>query len=365
MEWGYIDLRENPEAIPRLVGNWRKNLKLIDAIVSSIAATGATPEEVLSVVPNQLPVWEIPPKHAGHLLDVPLTLAFSDTNLRKPYALWSTYLAAIPLVAKYGVGEALYEELAPTFGKKVANPLWFEPTPKGPNSVAKFAIEFALGLADVAEEVVIQGANCFVKLVAGDYVPRIGVVQGKVEGRHVAPEGVIDLTLNSPRGYVQFDKFDALDRCLVWVSQNGLLVGTPQEIKNALAILKLQRNNKTTAAFEQALYQMRGLEIADPTLKSLMYTSDQLSSIQDVWAGDTDIPMKDRYKALYEVLVPNYMDAGQFLHMFGVSPDSIERLTIPRQRSIVSGFEKFVHLFLQTQRAMEAGKPVRMEGSVC
>lgn len=98
-----------------------------------------------------------------------------------------------------------------------------------------------------------------------------------------------------------------------------------------------------------------------PTQREMLYTDEALESIRNLW-DNSEASFTERFKNLREVLVPMYLDDGEFIKMFFFKEDNGLDLTNRQVTQIVPGLEKFIFVFLRTQRAIASGKFVGMKG---
>ena len=356
-DFGMLDLKEGKFPPVKLRPKHRADL--LTTISQVMVAFGARPAEVLSSYSQAPIVWEIPSLYSDRLVTSSLTISVNTSKVSGSAAIHACYNDVAKLVAKDGMGPAALDRLQETFGKGVRHPLLFTETARSDGARALFGMEWACMLHSQAEQATFQANHAFVRLSTNFFTPPMGVVGGRFENGFKVPEGFMEECLYTPRGFINFHTFDAFDRANVWVMQNFALLTEPEKLLRGLCLLKLAQSPKLAYDFEQSLRNLTEAPYIEPTLKSLMYTEDQLNCIRDIWV-DQDKPVSERLYMLHLQLVPGYLDDGQFKRLFKYMPGTEGRATYKVEMDIAAGLEKFILLFLQTQRAIASGKRMGM-----
>lgn len=334
--------------------------ELITTAAQVLAAAGAKREDVLSLYTPAPMLWEIPSVYSSDLLGTPLNLSLPNSKSLGPGALYAAYQEGAKLVARKGFGDAALGRMVELFGSAVEHPLCFTHTEPSKEAVAVFGMEWASLLSPLAKESTFQADHAFVRLATEFFTPRMGLIGGACEGSTKVTEEFVTEHLTSPRGFINFGTFDAIDRANLWVVQNYFSLEEPSKVLRALSLLKLTQDLRVAHRFEQALHKLPQVAALSPSLKMLAYNDESLNAIRDIWYDHTK-DSKEKLNLLHLQLVPVYLDDGQFYDMFKHVPSKIVRFSFKMEQDISRGLDKFVTLFLQTRRAIAEGKRVVMD----
>lgn len=360
MQLGDIDLNRKPDALPPLPLAGRQRTSLIQYLVGEFEKVGCTPAMLLSHFPTEFPVWDIPPLATAHSGKAQLNIEPAVRSTRQPTKLMNLHRALYKHVTKRGLTTEVLELLATEFGQVVLHPLVFSREAEDfSKAQLLFDVEFAVLLQRIAPVRIMEGMTCVVKLARGYAAPYIGVIDGDYKGRTI-DSMVLFETLHMPRGTVKFKTVDLYDRMLDWVNSNAGTLADPGNMAKALFMLKAVDSAETYREFEQALMGIMPFRNASGglTIKAGIYTDDIFEEIREEWLL-VDMPMNKRVLAVYRLIVPEFIDAGAFVKMFGYDPTAT-KFPADFETKAVAGMDKFTTLFLSTQRDIRDGKFVGM-----
>lgn len=359
-DFGFVNVKEHLFAPLPL--SLRQQNVLTTTINKIMSAYGAKPAELLSLYSEAPVMWEIPCLYSEDLMTAGLNVALTDKAIRSPTLTYQCYRDLLTIVDKQGFGDQAVAVFSDSFGSVPPHPMIFTRTDKGgPESRALFGLEWACLLSLGAKQAVFQDNHAFVRISNNFFVPPMGVIHGTCGGGSdkVSREW-LEEAMYRPRGFIEFDTFDALDRANLWVMRNFATLTEPEKILRGLCLLKLSCNHKAAYKFEQGLRHLAPPVILEPTLKSLLYTDDALATIRDIWVDQTKNQV-EKFELLHTQLVPMYLDSQQFKNIFRVKKAPSSRFSLTLENEVVRGIEEFIALFLQTRRAIAEGKRVVME----
>lgn len=356
VDLGITDLRTDPKALPPLKMLESQTKKMWKYIVESLITAGASPETLLPIYSSDRPVWEVPGSFIDNAPDGCESIACSVSSRISEEKVIGYYSRALSMVSEEGMGTPVRDLLAELFGSIVYHPYVFTPTTAEPKSVGLAAAEFALLLASRSAQTSFFKGYAFVKLHAHSFGSRMGVIDGVVVGRKekISTE-LLEARLYGERGMFTYATFDIFDKIRMWSDDNYFAIPDPVHFRRVLAFLKMAQAPRLAYECEQAIYTMPDYLVSDVTLKAATYTDDALDELRNIWLLGTD-PDEERYKRLYNALVPKFIDASQFLQMFKIDPQM--PLGAKEIASINSGMETFIDHFLSVQIAARTGRVV-------
>ena len=358
-DFGFLNLRE--QVFPPLGIALRQQKSLIATLSQIMAAYGARPSELLTTYTDATVVWEIPCLYSDTLLSTSLNPSFATRTLNAPSSTYELYLKVLDIVASEGFGHATLYLLTRELGKRVAHPMYFTRTEPSPSAQALFGLEWACLNSYVHKGGIFQDNHAFVRSSASFLTTPMGVVRGVCGSSSVTSAEDLQEWMYRPRGFIEFETYDSLDRANLWVVQNAGTLLEPEKMLRGLSLLKLSQNVRVAYEFEQALRKLEQPKPMEPTLKSLLYTDDALDQIRDIWT-DQHSHQAEKLEKLHTKLVPEYLDSQQFKDIFKIRGKPSSRFSLRVEEDAVAGIEAFIKLFLQTRRAISEGKQVYMEG---
>jgi hypothetical protein len=356
-EFGYVNLKEQYFA-PLVLAPKQRN-DIIQSITETMVALGAKPAEILSIYSDATVIWSLPTLYSDSLGAVQLTASYPSSSTRPDSKLYRCYKSVAGIVQRAGMCEEAFERLECTFGPRIRHPLYFTRTLNRPEAPAIFGQEWACLLAAGSWQSAFQENHAFIRPSATFLTPPMGVLRGSCEGSASVSAEFLEGQRTADRGFIEFQTFDAIDRAHLWVMQNYSFLQEPDKMLRGLCLLKLEQKPLAAYQFEQTLRRLSPFTVEAPTAKSLIYTPDHLDEIREIWY-DTQSLEKDKFSSLHRKIVPLYLDDLHFKKLFGLLPNSEGRFTYKSERKVDAGLEKFIALFLQTQRAIGNGEQVRM-----
>lgn len=327
---------------PMSVSTWQTE-RIMDSLVESLYVAKADVGEVMSMKVAKEP-WELPCRWTEKFAEEGLVVASSKAPLDRPIDTSRAYQGIVKRVEEDG---KLAPEILKAFQHYVgwhATAYTFE-TREHKYAVQAFALDTACLLWEVSTYKVADSERFGVKLRRGAHLPFIGVY-----ATEVSPNFIQDY-LTTPRGYVEFETRDLLDRIRSWA-----IAKLPADLDidvtfRQLALLKLQRSPSIVYRLEQKLLDYTPIVFEDASLAQLMFTDDNLQSIREQWFSTK--PAMERYRDLYDAMVPTYIDHDQFMEMFPKRPADVVKFTYTLDKQIASGIEKFIAFFQARQRYLK------------
>lgn len=313
----------------------------MDSLVESLYVAKADVAELMSIQTPREP-WEIPCRWTQKFAEEGLVISTSRRAGAKPIETSRAVLAAMKRIKEDGkLDTSLLKSLQYYLGRQ-ANGMTFE-TREHPLAVECFTLDTASLLWETAGYRLSDSATFGVKIRRGAHLPFIGL-------READPAFIYDY-LSAPRGYVEFETRDLLDRIRAWCYKHMPSEIDLDVILRQLSIIKL--SNKPTYVYnlEQKLVNYTPITFEDASLAQLMYTDDNLQSIRDQWFSTKKAP--ERYRDLYDAMVPTYIDHDQFMDMFPARPADISKFTYGLEKQIANGIEKFILFFQARQRYLK------------
>lgn len=358
-DFGFVNLKE--QTFPPLGMSGRQQKSLIATLSQIMAAYGARPSELLTTYSDATVMWEIPCLYSEDLLGTSLNPGFVSRSLNSPSDTYRVYLEALKIVASNGFGHAALRYLTTELGKRASHPIYFTRTDPGPQSQNLFGLEWACLNSHVSKGGIFQDNHAFIRPTSLFTTPPMGIVRGVCGSSSEVTAETLQEWMYRPRGYIEFETFDSLDRANHWVVQNAGTLLEPEKMLRGLSLLKLSQNYRVAYEFEQALRKLEQPKALEPTLKSLLYTDDALDDIRDIWT-DQHSTQAQKLEKLHSKLVPEYLDSQQYRNMFKTRDRVSDRFSLKVEEDTVAGIEVFIKLFLQTRRAILEGKQVFMKG---
>lgn len=278
---------------------------IITNVVETLYDLDADPYEIIGTRAQPV-AWDYPSRWSEKYAAEGLVMAAAATVLLRPGDTARAIKAAQHVVRREGkVSEQLIKDMRHYIGP-AANVHAFYMQPH-PNAEAYFAIDMACLLWNVASYTVKSETMFGVRLRRDMRHPLIGVTNEDIVWQELSDY------LEAPRGYVEFKELDLIDRIHTWVMQRLPDIDLDTFIRR-LAMLKLQASPKVVYRLEQALLNYAPPTFDDPSLAQLMFTDENLEAIRDTWF--TNKEAKERYRDLYDAMVPTFIDDSQFVEMF-------------------------------------------------
>lgn len=358
MQFGDIDLSQNPEAMPPLPLTIVQRRSLRRFIVSSLETVGCTPDMIFTFYPSDSVHWEIPSLYTLSTCEEPMEVRPPNSLTRSIGPLHKAYLEVMHKVRSKGLTDYTLEGLTKLVGPLVMHPLVFSREENPLKAGVLFDVEFAVLVKSLAAKSLIQGGTCFSRLDRHYLFPYIGVVEGKWCGEPI-DEAAFFEHLYFTRGSIRFATKDLYDRVYQWAAQNYPAFEHPDAVLRALSLLKLSQSTDDYHEFEQQLHNLQPMKGYGLTVKAELYTDDAFECIREAWL-QVHQPMDDRVKAVFDMIVPYYMDGGQFVKSFGVDPTATKKTKLVESK-VIAAMDKFTSDFLQTQKDIRDGKFVGME----
>lgn len=315
----------------------------MDSLVESLYVAKADVGEVMSMKVTKEP-WEVPCRWTEKFAEEGLVISSSKAPLDRPIDTSRAYQGIAKRVTEDG---RLAPEVLKAFQRYVgwhATPYTFE-TREHEYAVQAFALDTACLLWEVSTYKVADSERFGVRIRRGTHLPFIGVYASE------ASNDFIYDYLTTPRGYAQFETRDLLDRIRSWCVSK-----LPPELDldvvfRQLAMLKLQQSPNVVYRLEQKLIDYVPIVFEDASLAQLMFTDDNLQSIREQWFSTK--PAAERYRDLYDAMVPTYIDHDQFMSMFPKRPADVQKFTYSLDKQIAGGIEKFIAFFQARQRYLK------------
>lgn len=315
----------------------------MDSLVESLYVAQVDVSEVMATKVNKDP-WEVPCRWTEKYAAEGLVLSSSKAPLERPIDTSRAYQGVLKRVKE---DNRLDPVVLKSFQHYVG---WHATSYTFETEVRKcaalcFALDTASFLWEVATYRLADGENFGVKLRRGSHLPFIGVYAPEVDS------GFIYDYLSTPRGYTTLDTRDLLDRIRAWCMAK-LPVDLDIDVTlRQLALLKLQQSPSLVYRLEQKLLDYTPLVFEDASLAQLMYTDDNLRSIRDQWFSTKEAA--ERYRDLYDAMVPTFIDHDQFMTMFPKRPADVKKFTYGLEKQIATGIEKFISFFQARQRYLK------------
>lgn len=324
----------------------KQNDQILDSLVESLYMVEADIKELLTLDAYPEP-WEVPSRWSEKFHEKGLLIATTAGLIKRPMDTSRAFLSVQQRVKEtQHLAPEILASLRHYFGRS-ASVYAFE-TREHPSAAECFALDTAAFLWPAAVHTVNDG-KCFgVRLRRGQHMPFIGLQSGRLDGESIAEY------LTTPRGHVEIEAVDLLDRIKTWVLQNLPEALDLEVILRQLTLLKLQCNPAHVYRFEQKFRNFTPIKFEDASLAELMFTDDNLQDIRDQWFGTAEA--SERYRNLYDAMVPTYIDDDQFLTMFKAHPSEVKRFSHSTEKRIAEGIEKFIAFFQTRQRYLKRKK---------
>lgn len=312
-------------------------------VYRSLRLHAAQPADVMTQFDPDLR-WVVPARHSSSV-DYCNLLPRINTAL-SVRELFQAFSEVLALVSTHGFQGPARKLLVSVVGRQALNPLVFTPTDPSMYAAKLFSVEFALAMYHRSGVMIVEGNNCYKRLkgTANIALP-VGLYNRKSVTR--VPDW-LHKTLYEPRGYLAYDSFDTLDRCLLW-SDKCLSGYEKQEFDIALLSIKAQKSANLTAQFDRVIRKMElPFEEEDHSFDipfaELLYTEDALEQIKSIW-NTSGLPDYPNYKELYEYLVPHYFSPKQFTTIFHVGSVLKSKFNYEHVETIDKRFDEFVAFF--------------------
>lgn len=366
MYWGFLNERESPgtKITPLPLGAaFRKVLGRNLAEIFEHA--GATAESVLTQYDDKV-MWTVPPVYIGTWEDLDVTAEIQMA----PHAFVNLYHSAVnAMVEGHGVTDHVLGFVKGYLGESY-NAFFSisEPTP-GYAAIITMVGEFALAGRQLGKTFMLGEEGILLEME----VPGIGLQYIGFRGNEIAgttykngasQDDVAALlaSVTTMRGGAIFRTFDIFDQLLLWANKNPDRFLDYERTTQVLALCKLAQSETFAYSMQQAVFKIgEGKAVGDVAMRDLLYTEAGLQMIRAAWDNQVE-DQRTRLTNLWQILVPMYLDDNQFLDIFGIlpRPEADWRISRKAWDRAILGMERFIRIFQRTQRAVAAGKDIRI-----
>lgn len=307
---GFIDVSTEPHKLPPLPTGAVPTSKVVELVISSLEAAGATPRKIFTAYSEDPQIWNLPPRlMVVGRSECGFSFKLRGDPVQKYMDIHDRYRKK---VKAHGMGPYIHGELVRELGERYGHPLAFTLTEPGEESANLYSLELILMLPG---ELKIWESNIF-RFFKGkrDAFSKIRLNKSVSE---LMTAAWIQKMMTASRGTVLYPTYDIFDRCLQWVTDN-LDKQASWKLRVGLSWLKAHQDYKLTYQFEQLVRH-----ISPPDYAHLLqveedrsiFTFDTLNYVRDLWLEEGS-DAHEAFRKFYGFLVPMYMDDDTFRRIF-------------------------------------------------